>query len=176
MSCVWHRRRLLCWSPSSHSTPCPSTLPCSPSHGCPCAQLHFAPLDYWALHITTCASTSRWPSRSSFVLLLSFLSGQLNFCLMHLLLWLHLSLLPLELSCAGMMSSVVSRDSVNGDSAAVLTAFYKLYNQLWFNSAPGFLAFPDDISTWFLLTAVIWKLHQQSSDVFVMSHTMSTPR
>lgn len=57
--------------------------------------------DFWAMHITTCAPTPRWPSRSSFVPLLSFLSGQLSFCRMHLLLWLHLSLLPLELSCAG---------------------------------------------------------------------------
>ena len=40
------------------------------------------------------------------------------------------------------MSSVVSSDSVHGDSAAVLTAFYKLYNQLWFNSGTGFLTFP----------------------------------
>lgn len=74
---------------------------------------------------------------------------------------------PRAVLCRNMMSSVVSRDSVNGDSAAVLIAFYKLSNQLWLPNLPL-----DNISMWFLLTAVvIRKLHQQSSDIFVMSHT-----
>ena len=72
------------------------------------------------------------------------------------------------------MTSIVSRDSINGDSAAVLTAFYKLSNQLWFNSGHRLLNLPFDISTWFLVTAVvIQKLHQQSSDIFVTCHTQN---
>lgn len=49
---------------------------------------------------------------------------------------------PRAVLCRNMMSSFVSCDCVHGDSAAVLTAFYKLYNQQWFNSATGFLTFP----------------------------------
>lgn len=70
------------------------------------------------------------------------------------------------------MTSIVSRDSINGDSAAVLTAFYKLSNQLWFNSCHRLLNLPfDNMNTWFLVTVVvIRKLPQQSSDIFVICH------
>lgn len=73
------------------------------------------------------------------------------------------------------MSSIVSSDSINGDSAVVLSAFYKLSNQLWFNSCHRLPNLPfDNISTWFLVTAVvIRKLPQQRSDIFVICHTQN---
>lgn len=137
----------------------------------PCLHLHCTPLDqvqtFWLCTRTPLPlSPSDFPDYSLYSS--CHLSEGTKFCLVHYQDCICFSV-PRAVSQTRMMFSIISNDSINEEFWCHADWFYKLCNQVWFNSCQRLLSFPFDIGSWWL-TAIIPNRHQQSTDIVSLCH------
>lgn len=96
------------------------------------------------------------------------LSEGTKFCLVHYQDCICFSV-PRAVSQTRMMLSIISNDSINEEFWCHADWFYKLCNQVWFNSCQRLLSFPFDTGSWWL-TAIIPNRHQQSTGIVSLCH------